>query len=274
MERLDRLGWAAGISFTAYGVRVGVRVNEPRALTRLYEHFPPTWKPSPSPLVERLYSVIVGGAETNSYLRRFNLLYADAARLARTRDEEQVLQAFDADLQLYVAEAARRRVFVHAGVVGWQSKAIVIPGKTLSGKTTLVAELVRAGATYYSDEYAVLDYRGRVHPYLSALSLRSAPNAKPQHHRIEALGGIAGDQPLPVGLIIVSEYRAGARWRPQQLSAGQGALELLAHTVSARRQPERVLATLGNAVANAVALKSVRGEAREVAQAILEEQKA
>jgi hypothetical protein len=28
-----------------------------------------------------------------------------------------------------------------------------------------VAELVRAGATYYSDEFAVLDSRGRVHPF-------------------------------------------------------------------------------------------------------------
>ena len=43
-------------------------------------------------------------------------------------------------------------------IVTWgRGRAIVIPGRTFSGKSTLVAELVRAGATYYSDEYAVED---------------------------------------------------------------------------------------------------------------------
>ena len=72
----------------------------------------------------------------------------------------------------YVAEEARRGVFVHAGVVGWKGRALVLPGKSGAGKTTLVAELIRAGATYYSDEYAVLDERGRVHPYARPLAVR------------------------------------------------------------------------------------------------------
>jgi hypothetical protein len=63
-----------------------------------------------------------------------------------------------------VAENARRWIFVHAGVVAWRGQAIVIPGATQSGKTSLVAALVRAGAEYFSDEYAVFDARGRVHP--------------------------------------------------------------------------------------------------------------
>jgi len=28
MDKIDRLGWADGMSFTCYGVRVGVRVND------------------------------------------------------------------------------------------------------------------------------------------------------------------------------------------------------------------------------------------------------
>ena len=61
---------------------------------------------------------------------------------------------------------------MHAGVVGWKGWALVLPGKSGAGKTTLVAELIRAGATYYSDEYAVLDERGRVHPYARPLAVR------------------------------------------------------------------------------------------------------
>jgi hypothetical protein len=43
-----------------------------------------------------------------------------------------------------------------------------------SGKTTLVKELVKAGATYYSDEYAVLGGDGRVSAFgaLSSLSTK------------------------------------------------------------------------------------------------------
>ena len=38
-------------------------------------------------------------------------------------------------------------------------------------------ELVRAGATYYSDEYAVFDSRGRVHPFAQQLAQRLGDGA-------------------------------------------------------------------------------------------------
>jgi hypothetical protein len=75
---------------------------------------------------------------------------------------------------------------------------------------------------------------------------------------------------LPVGIVVVSPYRAGARWRPTRLSAGQAALELLAHTVPARRKPEVVVPTLRSTVSEAIALNGVRGEAEEAARLILE----
>jgi hypothetical protein len=68
----------------------------------------------------------------------------------------------------------------------------------------------------------------------------------------------------------VSAYKAGARWRPRHLSPGQGELALLAHTVSARRQPKTVLATLQQVVSHATVLKGTRGEAREIVAAILQ----
>ena len=76
------------------------------------------------------------------------------------------------DLMVHVANYAPDRVFLHAGVVAWRGRALVLPGTSFAGKTTLVAELVRAGATYYSDEYAVLDALGRVHPYARELQMR------------------------------------------------------------------------------------------------------
>jgi hypothetical protein len=158
--------------------------------------------------------------------------------------------------------------------VGWQGRAIVIPGRSYSGKTTLVAELVRAGAAYYSDEYAVFDSRGRVHPYSKPLSIRvPGDETKQTDHTPEAFGGKAGKRPLPVGWIVSSQYRVGAKWRPRRLSAGGGALELLAHAVAVRSQPEITLATLEKAVAHAAVWKGVRGGAAELARKLLTQDK-
>ena len=270
MRKIDRLGWAAGLAFTAYGVRVGVRVNAPKAIPLLLERLPPGWKQSEAIRVERLYSLFVGGTQRGN-VRRFNLLYSDLARIARTTNLDEALDSFESDLQLYVAEEARRRVFIHAGVVGWRGQAIVIPGRSYTGKTTLVAELVRRGATYYSDEYAVMDQRGRVHPYPKPLQIREEVTAKQKKYGVEEIGGQVGRKPLPVGLVVVSRYKQAARWRPRSLSAGQGVLELLANTVSARSNPEAALQALHQAVLTAPVIKGARGEATEMADRILAE---
>lgn len=270
MEKIDRLVWTAGFSFRAYGVRVGVRVSRAEALSHVREHLPPDWKLSTSPVVERLYSLVVGGNDfSRANVRRFNLIYRDAARLDRSFNLESVLVSLESDLQAYVAQTAPRRVFVHAGVIGWRGRAVLIPGRSFSGKTTLVAELIRAGAVYYSDEYAVLDWKGRVHPYASALSIRQGAGPESERHSVESLGGSRGSQPLSAGLIVVTEYKAGARWRPRRLSAGQGALALLNNTISIQKNPEAAFPVLKRVAAQALVLKGVRGEATGVADHIL-----
>jgi hypothetical protein len=145
----------------------------------------------------------------------------------------------------------------------------LIPGKSFTGKTTLVAELVRAGATYYSDEYAVLDDEGMVHPYAKPLSLRDERQEQHDHH-VHALGGVAGVEPLRVSLVVVTSYRPGTTWRPQQVSAGRGALALLSNTVPARLRPEQSMKTTSRAVDDAVVLEGERGEAADIAARLLE----
>ena len=269
MAKLDRLGWAAGMAFAAYGVRVGVRVSEPAALARVAERLPPGWKPSASPRVARLYSLVAGGETGGGRVRRFHLLYAGAELVARSLDAGEVFERFESDLRLYVAERAPRRVFVHAGVVGWRGRAVVIPGPSMSGKTTLVAELVRAGADYYSDEYAVFDREGLVHPYARPLAVREGGGLRQTRKAVEEFGGRAGEEPLPVGLVVVSRYERGAGWHPRRLTPGGCVLGLLSNTVPARRSPARALSALTKAAAGATALAGPRGGAASVAEAIL-----
>jgi hypothetical protein len=190
-------------------------------------------------------------------------------RLARSFGLDDLFETLESDLRLFVAELAKHRVFVHAGVVGWKGQAIVIPGRSYSGKSTLVAELVRAGATYYSDEYAVLDPRGRVHPFYKPLELREEGEFRQTKITAAELGGHSGTKPLPVGLVLMTQFKSGAQWRPRKLSAGKGVLEMLFNTVSARRSPEKAMATLQCVTANADVLKGVRGSATEVVPLVL-----
>ncbi len=269
MTKLDRLGWADGMSFNAYGVRVGLRVNDSAILTDLVARLPPGAKPAAFTKVDHLYSIIGSGAKPDSKVRRLSLGYWNLLRFARARDFDGVLDAFESHVQLTVAEYAPRRVFVHAGVVGWNDRAILIPGLSHSGKTTLVAQLIRAGATYYSDEYAVLDARGRVHPYPRALGIRLPHSGESKKLRAEEIGATVGSKPLRVGLVVSTNYKDGARWRPRQVTRGRGVLELMSNTVSARSQPELALTVLPLALESARILKSVRGEAAEIVDSIL-----
>ena len=148
----------------------------------------------------------------------------------------------------------------------------MVPGRSRSGKTTLVAALVRAGAAYLSDEFAVIDARGRVHPFAKPLSIRGAAGCDlhVSRPRAEDLGGRAGTEPLPIGLVVLATHAPGAEWRPRTLTAGQAVIEMLAHTVPALLRPAASLRALERAVARAVLLKGERGEAGALAPRLLQ----
>ena len=270
MQKVDRLGWAVGFALKTYGLSIGIRANDPAGLVQVCQHLPHEWKTTSAPVVDRLYSIIVGGHGPKQNVRRFNLLYADHNRIARSTELDAIFERLESDLRITVAEFARHRVFVHAGVVGWNGKAILVPGRSYSGKSTLIAEMVKAGATYYSDEYAVIDDRGRIHPFRKPLEMREEGAFEQSKIHVEELGGRFGVKPLPVGLILISQFKSGGKWRPRTLTPGEGVLALLSHTVSARRNPERALATLQHAVSAARILKGTRGEARQVVDRVLD----
>ena len=244
-----------------------MRVTDPSVLDDVVARLPTGWRPRPSPLVDHLVSFVVGG--DSGAVRRFHLLYAAASRLVRTTERHEALAVLENHLTQAVAEMARRRLFVHAGVVGWNGRAILVPGASHAGKSTLVAALLAAGATYYSDEYAVLDPQGRVHPFPRPIRLRDAREIATSLEP-EQLGGRRGLGPLPVGLVVVARYDEGARWQPARLSPGRAVLELLSNTIVARSHPSAAMATLGRVVSRAPSFKGRRGEARETAAWLLE----
>jgi hypothetical protein len=198
------------------------------------------------------------------------LVYRGDQLIGVGHEIDYVHEALGSECRLCVAEHARRRVFVHAGAVGWRGQGIILPGQTMSGKSTLVVELLRAGAEYYSDDFAVLDASGHLFPFHKPLSLREEGSVLQRHIPIEELHALPGVAVLPIGLVIVSQYKPGAAWRPRQISPGLGILELLSNTVPARRRPRAALAALQEVVSQAPVFVGQRGEAHEAAAWILE----
>ena len=270
MKNLDRLGWAAEFSFRAFGLAIGMRTNDPALLNAILAYLPPGRKPVSNRVVSKIYSIIGGNSPARAHIRRLHLLYGNVQRLARTPELGDLLEILRSDVKLYIAENAPWRLFVHAGAVGWKGRAIVIPGASLSGKTTLVQEFLRAGASYYSDEFAAIDRRGFVHPFASALGVRSAGSNRQEMLPPESFGSSIGMRPLPIGCVIATSYRPGSTWKRRDISKGLGVLALLANTVAARKDPSRTLSVLATAVKDAQVLKSHRGEAKEVVESVLE----
>lgn len=196
----------------------------------------------------------------------------DEKSIAGPLDLRLALGILDAELRMYIALHAPNHVFVHAGVVGVEGRAILLPGRSFAGKTTLVAALVQAGAEYWSDEYAVLDADGLVHPYPKPLSVRIDDTRETDEQPVESLGGRAGDGPLPVSLIAFTNYRPGATWALRARTAGEGAVKLLEHSIAARSRPEQVLAAVRRAATDALVLEGERGDADQAASALLSQQ--
>jgi hypothetical protein len=271
MQRLDRLGWTDGLSFVAYGRRFGIRTNTAAILSQLESMLPPGARRAECDTVDVLYSVRAGGTKRGTRVRQFNMAYGGILRIARGLELDRVLDDAEAHLHLTVAAEARNRVFVHAGVVEWGGRAILIPGTSRSGKTTLVEALLRAGATYYSDEYAVLDAAGRVHPFARPLRVRSG-GAPGRGRKVDPLefGARIGRRPVELGLVVVTQFDPGARWRPHRLDSGRGVLALMENAVQARTQPARVLRYLSGAVGAVPIVKGPRPDAGQIVTRVLE----
>ena len=260
--------WVCGFAFEAYSVKFGIRADEPSVLRSIRDQLPPGSQPA-GPEVDRLFSVVtktppdaVSGGSTIE-------LYRNEEKILIAFDMGLLLWTLESEIEICLAETTPHHVFVHAGVVGYEDRAILLPGPSFSGKSTLTAGLVRAGATYYSDEYAVLDEHGLVHPYARHLSLRDPQTSLARKHPTPLLSGRVGVHPLPVGLVVIATYRQGAAWAPQPISPGAAMLALLENTMTARHAPQRALEALHSVVESALVLQGERDEADALARELL-----
>jgi len=251
------------IFIKVYGVKICIETNKKAFLTELKNE------------ISRIFPVKFEFINAQITIHKFYFEVSEDEKYKMFKNEESIgqmskseaLVVFESDLRLTVAEFAVSKVFLHAGVVAWKGEAIVMPANSFKGKTSLVAQLVKKGALYYSDEYAVLNKDGFVEPFPKPLSLRGIVNEYAQvDYSVESLGGRKGKKKLPVGMILLMEFSPNLttkKWKPKLLSPGQGVMEILPHTISIRNDAKLALNVLNKIASRAIIAKSKRGEAKE-----------
>jgi hypothetical protein len=158
------------------------------------------------------------------------------------------------------AEAMRQSgsfFMVHAGAVTTpDGRAVVLPATGGSGKSTLVAALVRDGFGYLSDEAAAIDpVTGRIHPFAKALTLKEgsfglfpdlAPLEEPfvrdlWHVPAVMLRPGCSAPPTPPSHVVAIRYQPGADTEVRDMTAGEACVEVARHALSLRTYRARSL---------------------------------
>lgn len=258
---------AEALTLCCYGVEVRLVDDAGLGLCqRLRETLPPEFvTPAEPAVVAVTYRVTAlvppGESEPGEFL-----IACDDVALFRAASEDEAYWWLRRDIDQTVARRAPGLLFVHAGVVGWRGVGIVIPGRGSVGKSTLVVELVRRGAVYYSDVFAVLDATGRVHPYRGMIGWGAEGN----YQDLRLVREAGATAPLPIGLIVSGAYDADVMWQPSVVRGPHAALALADSTVLAREQATDLQQFVELVAASAVELRGPRGEAHEVAALLLD----
>lgn len=197
-------------------------------------------------------------------------LDARSCELIDTADSvDQAAELIANDVHRWVAQHHPELLLVHAGAVEWRGVGIVVPGRSHSGKSSLVAALLTAGASYLSDEFAPLDRAGNVHPYPRHLSLRDGAGGSSLVPAADFSARTA-TEPVPVRYIVDAPYVPGSSFNPAQVR-GAGPLMILAdNALVARTRPAHTMAIVAGLVPNVIVLRSSRGDAPAAARTILD----
>lgn len=204
--------------------------------------------------------------------RSYYRMKRDGEEIASGRHRAKFLKFFDSIIRVTVAEFAPDLVFIHAGAVAWKGKGIIIPADSFKGKSTLVKEFVNAGATYFSDDFALLNKDGLLLPFARDISMRTDDGSfRPFEISLNESMIDVGKSPIPVDAVVFTEYKERAKFAPVQLTYGECVLDMIRFSLSFQRSPNRTLETMNRmAAATRHRLRGTRGDAKKTVKYLSE----
>lgn len=254
---------------SAYGVDVVIEADDPK----IFEHVKDIAREALVGRVRFDEPEVVTGTPKYTFLTQkdgtveFDIDGVTSGEFGRDRGFDRFLNAA---IRAHIGAMSKSWVFLHAGVVEWKGKAIILPGQSHRGKTTLVSELIRLGAGYMSDEYAIMDNSGLVHPFERKLGVRFDPNEGPIPVDPAEFGGTRSTKPVEAGLVVFTGFVPNAEWNPERITLGNGILQSVPEVIPFTFNTEFVLKVLNTTFKRAIIVRSDRGEARDTAPRILD----
>jgi hypothetical protein len=247
----------------AYGLTVSFRTNCAQMQRQLATYIWP-WLPRDTQPAENPDLVFTIAAENSTY--RFFLGPTEVACVAAVHDALNLAQNC---LDEQFTSRAKDVIPLHAGAVAFGNAGVVLPGQSHYGKSTLVYEFLKLGGAYYSDEYALLDDQGLLHPYPRALMLRNGSGEvhatlapEMDRHRVPP--------PVNVAYILAIRYQPGAVFEVEATDQSSMVITLLKNTPRAIGASSKVFAPIALAVSRAHCFVGIRGSARDAALRIRE----
>ena len=221
---------------------------------------------APKPLLSELRHLIKDLAVNQAPTRKL-LIEPDGSGSLRLVDDDVVVHAGIAPvigsatlvwwLNVVAAETASQ-LLIHAACVGGPG-AVLLPGESGTGKSTLAAACVADGLTYLSDEYAALDRKtGMIVPYPRPLELHG--------QRLVAastLGRVSTETPLAPAGIVFPRFQRGAPSTVTALGPGWTFLALVAHAANLGRLGAEAVPWLAALAVGCPAWQATYGDAHD-----------
>lgn len=153
------------LRFDFFGRPVRIRSGHPELLRRLKQIFTPFLTRATSKRAFASYQV--SGRGPFRLLRGGKAVY-ESERL------HYIVEYLESDLLSLLIQHLDSDLLVHAGAVVTGGSGVLLPARAGSGKTTLVASLIRAGSSYATDEMAVIGTADSLlRPFPKALNLKT-----------------------------------------------------------------------------------------------------
>ena len=197
-------------------------------------------------------------------------LHVDQSLIASADRPEKLLRQLIDCLDTGLVRRLKNLHAIHAGAVLVGDQALLFPGSSHSGKSSLVAEFLRRGAACLSDEYALIDSEGWVHPYPRVLLVRDGgPAQTPVLPReCNELSSVASAAAHVAGILAL-RYDSAKRWDVAPVPQSEALLLLLQNTPHVLADRPQMVEPFSRAVAGAKCYAGSRGEAADAVDQIL-----
>jgi hypothetical protein len=197
-------------------------------------------------------------------------LFVDEVLIASADQPEYLLRQIIDVLDRALIQRLKNLHAVHAGAVLLGDRALLFPGGSHSGKSSLVAALLRRGAVCFSDEYALIDAKGQVHTYPRILMLRDAGHGHDQTPVLpETFNAQVATASARLGWIFSLRYDSSWVWDVAPGPQSSALLSLLQNTPHVLAEAPEMVNSFQRAVEGAVCYAGRRAEVAEAVDHIL-----